>query len=240
MSRSMRLWQDDVLSRFRSASSEEDLFEAIKAEARKIGFEYCALVLQLHVHLTNPKTIVFTNYPSAWKARDVAHNYLATGPVARHGISPRPIVWSDDVFKDSPEFWEDARSHGLRYGWTQASADSRGIRGTFTLARSNEPLSEAELRDKGYQMVWLTQAAHECMGSRVSSRLLPETSVQLSEPEIAVLKWTADGKTSGEVSDILNIPERTVNFHVSKAMHKLNCANKTATTVRAALLGLLT
>lgn len=47
------------------------------------------------------------------------------------------------------------------------------------------------------------------------------------------------GKTAGEIATIINITERTVNFHISNAMEKLNCINKTAATVKAALLGLL-
>lgn len=70
-------------------------------------------------------------------------------------------------------------------------------------------------------------------------KMLPETSVQLSSREVEVLQWTGDGKTSAEVSEILNISERTVNFHIGNAMTKLNAANKTAAVVRAAILGML-
>ncbi|WP_278278529.1 MULTISPECIES: LuxR C-terminal-related transcriptional regulator [Acidithiobacillus] len=33
--------------------------------------------------------------------------------------------------------------------------------------------------------------------------------------------------------------ERTINFHIGKAMAKLNAVNKTAAVLRAAMLGLL-
>ena len=54
-----------------------------------------------------------------------------------------------------------------------------------------------------------------------------------------VLRWTADGKTSGEVGEIMNISERTVNFHVNNALEKLGAANKTAGVIKAAMLRLL-
>ncbi|MHB1574880.1 MAG: LuxR C-terminal-related transcriptional regulator [Acidithiobacillus ferrooxidans] len=38
---------------------------------------------------------------------------------------------------------------------------------------------------------------------------------------------------------MLNITERTVNFHIGKAMAKLNAVNKTAAVLQAAMLGLL-
>jgi LuxR family transcriptional regulator len=88
-------------------------------------------------------------------------------------------------------------------------------------------------------MAWLTQVAHQCMSRLVGERILPEAAVKLSSREKEVLQWTAEGKTAGETSEIMNISERTVNFHIANAMEKLSCANKTAATVRAALLGLL-
>jgi LuxR family transcriptional regulator len=53
------------------------------------------------------------------------------------------------------------------------------------------------------------------------------------------LRWTADGKTSSEVGEILYISERTVNFHVNNALIKLGAANKTAGVIKAAALGFL-
>ena len=61
----------------------------------------------------------------------------------------------------------------------------------------------------------------------------------LTDREIEVLRWTADGKTASEIADILNISERTANFHIANAITKLNAPNKTAAVVRAGMLGML-
>lgn len=87
--------------------------------------------------------------------------------------------------------------------------------------------------------MWFTQAAHLGMSRLLSNKMLPETKVQLSSREVEVLQWTGDGKTSAEISEILNISERTVNFHIGNAMSKLNTANKVAAVVRAAMFGML-
>jgi len=90
----------------------------------------------------------------------------------------------------------------------------------LTLARSNDELSAAEIRENSLKMSWLVQAAHESFARLISTRsaVLP---VQLTSREIEVLRWTADGKTSGDVGQIMNISERTVNFHVNNAIEKL-------------------
>lgn len=236
----MKPWQDDLLSLLSSAETEQDLFGKLQAEARKICFDHCAYGLRLPLHFTQPKTVMFNTYPTDWQARYIAENYLDIDPIVRHGASTLlPLVWTNHVFEAAPEFWEEAHSHGIQYGWSQSSISVQGIRGMLTLARSDENLSEEELRDKGSHMIFLAQAAHQCMSERVAARLLPEAAVKLSGREKEVLQWTAEGKTSAEISEIMNITERTVNFHIAKTMEKLNCANKTAATVRAALLGLL-
>ena len=66
-----------------------------------------------------------------------------------------------------------------------------------------------------------------------------DDQLALTKREVEVLKWTADGKTSGEISDLLSVSENTVNFHVRNAVSKLQSANRTAAVVRAAMLGLL-
>jgi len=49
----------------------------------------------------------------------------------------------------------------------------------------------------------------------------------LSKREAECLSWISSGKTSFEVSQILGISERTVNFHVNNCMKKFNAVNRT-------------
>jgi LuxR family quorum-sensing system transcriptional regulator SolR len=54
-----------------------------------------------------------------------------------------------------------------------------------------------------------------------------------------MLKWCADGKTSDEISIILNLTKRTVDFHIANAINKLNVTNKTAAAVKAIQLNII-
>lgn len=236
----MKHWQEDQFSALRRFQCEHQLFQALTKAALQLGFDYCAYGLRLPLPLTNPKTEIFDNYPVAWRTRYRQENYVAIDPTVHHGLSsPLPVLWSDEIFTQACGFWEDARSFGMRVGWAQSSRDSSGTVGMLTLARSGEPLSVAELQAKELRMVWLAQTAHCEMSRLLAARCMPSMNVSLSDREVSVLRWTADGKTSAEISDILNISERTVNFHIGNAIAKLNAANKTGATVRAAMLGLL-
>ncbi len=61
----------------------------------------------------------------------------------------------------------------------------------------------------------------------------------LTARETECLRWTAEGKTAWEVGRILQISERTANWHLQAASHKLGCANKIQAVVKAIRIGLL-
>jgi DNA-binding CsgD family transcriptional regulator len=65
-----------------------------------------------------------------------------------------------------------------------------------------------------------------------------ETTTLLSKREKEVLRWLKEGKSSWEVAFILNISERTVNFHVNNIMLKLNAVSRTQAVAVAIEKGL--
>jgi DNA-binding CsgD family transcriptional regulator len=55
----------------------------------------------------------------------------------------------------------------------------------------------------------------------------------LTGREREVLTWTAAGKSSWEISVILGVTERTVNWTVQNAMRKLSATTRTQAVVNA-------
>ncbi|MNL39966.1 DNA-binding transcriptional activator SdiA [compost metagenome] len=47
------------------------------------------------------------------------------------------------------------------------------------------------------------------------------------------MKLSADGKTAYEIARILSLSERTINFHVHRAIEKLGVNNKMAAVMAA-------
>ncbi|KXW57095.1 regulatory protein SdiA [Ferrovum myxofaciens] len=236
----MKTWQEDQLHALRAVESEHALFEMIVPLARNLGFDYCCYGLRMPLPLTRPKIVIFDNYPISWQKTYQEKNYLAVDPTVQHGMrSLLPVIWSDNLFSSARELWEGARSFGLNVGCARASRDTNGASGLLTLSRSGESISESELLDKEPKMTWLSHIAHQGMSRFLAVKIIPEIGVRLTSREIELLRWTGDGKSSGEISDILNISERTVNFHIGNAMIKLNAANKAAAVIRAAMLGML-
>jgi LuxR family transcriptional regulator, quorum-sensing system regulator SolR len=236
----MTSWQEDLLDVLDQAQSEHEVFRKIEAAAWSLGFDYCAYGLRVPLPLSNPRTILLNNYPTEWQERYVQQGYVQVDPTVQHGCRKNtPLVWSDGVFAQAQEFWEDARSFGLRFGWAKACIDGGGVRGMLTLARSGSPLTEQEVQHNEMKMRWLAHVAHVALSQIFTTRQAEQMQPNLTAREIEVLKWTADGKTSADISSLLAVSENTVNFHVKNAVFKLQTTNKTAATVRAAMLGLL-
>ncbi|BBP02505.1 autoinducer binding domain-containing protein [Sulfuriferula nivalis] len=236
----MTTWQENQLHALLSVECEDKLFCLVVSIGRELGFDHCAYGLRMPLPLTQPKLALFNNYPIAWQNQYQERNYIAADPTVQHGMrSTLPVIWTESLFSSARELWEDAQSFGLKIGWAQSSRDINNASGMLTLARAEEPISEMERQANECKMTWLAQATHSVMAQRLTPKLLPESMIQLSPREIEVLKWTGDGKTSSEISDILNISERTVNFHIGNAITKLNTPNKTAAVIRAAMMGIL-
>lgn len=233
-------WQATQTEALRSAANESEFFNVLAAAARSLGFDYCAYGMRMPLPLSSPKMFMLNNYPTAWQERYAKENYLAIDPTVAHGIkSVAPLVWTESTFKSCPSFWADASAHGINVGWAQSSYDPRGAVGMLTLSRSHDAISEKELLSSSMQTSWLVQAVHEGMTRLLEANRPSSAAVVLTPREIEVLRWTADGKTSGEVGEIMSIAERTVNFHINNCLEKLGAANKTAGVIKAVMLRLL-
>jgi NarL family two-component system response regulator LiaR len=67
---------------------------------------------------------------------------------------------------------------------------------------------------------------------------LPLTEEPLTEREVEVLKWVAQGLSNQEIADRLVVSERTVRSHVSNILEKLHLANRTQAALYALREGL--
>jgi DNA-binding CsgD family transcriptional regulator len=236
----MKPWQEDLVSEFDGDVTPQAIFTKVEEAARALGFDFCAYGLRAPLPLANPKMILLNNYPAEWRALYEQKKYIHIDPSVLHGRRSRtPVVWSDKLFAETPELWNEAKSFGLRVGWAQSTINVSGVAGMLTLARPQETLREPELQIIETRLRWLAQVSHTAMSQALGQKLGLGTQNRLTDREIEVLKWTADGKTSSEISTILSISDHTVNFHVKNAISKLGVTNKTAAVVQAAVLGML-
>jgi LuxR family quorum-sensing system transcriptional regulator SolR len=237
---SMELPWQDAYQRFQNAGSEQQLFAQIADLAKNLGFEYCCYGIRMPLPVSKPKVAIFDTYPAGWMAHYQENNFLQIDPMVREGMrSTRLIVWPDAPQEDSRKLWEDARDFGLSYGAAQSSWGAHGVGGLLTISRSTNQLTPVEIDDLTLKMSWLSNMAHALMSQFLVPKLAPEANLVLTPREREVLCWTGEGKTSCEIGQILNISERTVNFHINNILFKLSATNKVQAVVKAIAMGLI-
>lgn len=236
----LEMLYQELITKAPADASPQELFDQVMKVAKLLGFEYCAFGIRLPYPLSTSRIEIFNNYPGLWSERYAREGYLARDPSVAHGRSCTSArMWDDQLFESTPALWSEARSMGLRHGWFKSTHETSGMGSMLTLARSSEVITPAELRVHEKTMSMLVHMAHQALTKALMPMELPTAQSQLTSREIEVLRWTADGKSSSEIADILTISDNTVNFHIKNAVRKLRTNNKTAATVRAAVLGLL-
>jgi len=80
---------------------------------------------------------------------------------------------------------------------------------------------------------------HLALSHIFCNRKSASNTIVLSFREKEVLTWLKQGKSSWEMSVILGISERTVNYHIYNIMQKLEVVNRPQALAVAVRLGLI-
>ncbi|HET7930708.1 MAG TPA: autoinducer binding domain-containing protein [Rhodanobacteraceae bacterium] len=237
----MENWREDCLGRLSpEAGPSAALFKKLGTITAELGFEYCSYVLKSPVPVAQPRVAWWSNYPDRWLDRYFSNNYLDIDPLIQQtSRSMRPLAWASESQEVQPQFWEEARANGIRYGWAMSTCGPDMTTGMLSLARSDEAIAAAELNATEMKLVWLAHVMHELVSTAEMGASIPESACHLTDRECEVLRWSAAGKTVGEVSKILGIADRTVTFHVTSSLCKLDVTNKTQAVAKALLLRLI-
>lgn len=70
-------------------------------------------------------------------------------------------------------------------------------------------------------------------------RPLEIAALRLTQREIECLAWVSEGKTSGELAEIVGLSEHTVNHYLLSATRKLDSVNRTQAVAKALRHGLI-
>ncbi len=73
----------------------------------------------------------------------------------------------------------------------------------------------------------------------VPTGLLGRKLPELTKREAEVLTWAAQGKSSVDIAAILNMSDRTVEFHIKNIMNKLRVVTRVQAVLKASLHGMI-
>lgn len=185
--------------------------------------------------------IIVTTYPAKWLERYTERNYARIDPVIIRGLASVGAV----IFDHShPANAEEAvlASEAIEFGIGHYTIGipvhiGPNIRSVTTFSTD---LAVAEATDESTGILARCREHAHIISLKVTERFLRKDppKVALTDREIEVLYWGAQGKTDKEIGDHLGISRWTVIAHTQSAKTKLHVSNKSAAIARALELNL--
>lgn len=178
------------------------------------------------------------DYPEAWIETYFAKGYLKVDPVLKKNFTNFPFQYWKDTYRQSPpprQFISDSRDFGLQSGCTFGMTDLNGREGSiFSFAGSSieyHPRTEAIIK---HVVPHFNQAL-----VRIFSTKTGRKPAELTPREQEILRWIKEGKSSWDISMIVGISARTVNYHVNNVKRKLDAVSRAQAVAIGVEQGLL-
>jgi LuxR family transcriptional regulator, quorum-sensing system regulator BjaR1 len=176
--------------------------------------------------------IILDHWPQSWIARYSSRGYLSVDPTIRRVRAGAPAFYWDDLIETRDDLaaqrvMDEAADFGLRQGLTVALLTLDGPAVGFSLSGGQ---IEHNPRLKGMMTLVASYALGQCFGR---DKAAPAGPSGLTNREIDVLRWLAEGKSDRDIGQILLISEHTVDKHLRSAFAKLGAANRASAVAKA-------
>jgi DNA-binding CsgD family transcriptional regulator len=230
------------LEEFISASSvcrsETELLNLYLEAVEEEGYQNAVFAKARGQRLT---AIPWNHFPEGYSHNYISHRWDEIDPIVQHIHSARrPFMWSDvcarmDLSSRQQTFLEDCRDLGVHSGVTiplhgpgsEVDLISLSLRDEARVDPGRIPLIHA-------LTVQYRSRLSELQGDPVTA------TRSLTFKETECLRWCKEGKTNWEIGEIMSISEKTVEFHLSNTIKKLNVSNRITAVVKGIQLGIVT
>lgn len=215
-----------------------DLIELFARACSARGFDHFALA-ELRPAMDSPAERVVpiaVRYPRGWTEHYQASGYAAVDPVVLQTPLRRgPHWWTEfQIGEPQQRMIREAGEAGLRRG---AAIPVHGPFGEVLIAGFATDTADLPATVLA-ELHFITTQFKLVHGALASQVLVP--SVSLTDRELECLRWSACGKSSLDIAEILHVSENTVNFHLKNAIAKLDACNRTMAIVKAIRMGIVT
>lgn len=168
--------------------------------------------------------IVNVDYPMEWMELYEKRKYILVDPIIKANFTQfTPLNWGD-VYKQLPppkDFLRLSTEFTLESGYAYGAKNLKGTKGSiFSFSGKTVEYNARSVAILSYIVPHLHQTLERVLRQRQTC------SCVLTEREKEILRWSAAGKSSWDISIILNISERTVYYHMSNIMQKLDAVNR--------------
>jgi DNA-binding CsgD family transcriptional regulator len=232
-----------VLQRFSTAKSIEEITELCRFHANQLGFDTFVYALRIPSNFSSSRLVLLKGYPEQWLDHYFTNAYYEIDPIIAYCTEyVTPIQWHDlpkIPSTRSIQMMNEASEFGLKAGITMPMHSPHGEMGVLSFALNRPETTSREITQHAMPYIQILAGyIHEAVRRVLNLEDLNQ-EILLTAREKECMKWAADGKTSWEISRLLNLSERTINFHLNNATQKLHASNRQHALIKATLLGLI-
>jgi DNA-binding CsgD family transcriptional regulator len=222
-----------------AATTADSLFSLYEQAAATFGYDrimYSALSATEGGVPCGPA--ILRNYPDDWIGHYIDKSYIRLDPVRRHGLrSSAPFLWTDlnrrKLSAVERLVMDEAGEAGLHDGIGIAFHDPNGVVGVG-LASSSGGTDPRRVLGHLNMLSVQFNTAYQALHLAVA-----QPSVHLTAREHEILQWCAKGKGNWAISEILNISEHGVDFHLRNVLRKLGADSRITAVVKGLRQGLI-
>lgn len=217
-----------------------DVFKYLRATAEEFGFKKFSVVEVPWEEASLSSVMIMNNWdPEFVQAYDEL-NLARNSPIFLHvRKSVLPLLF--DVKEVQAQGPTEQRAAAMRdfesfrqtKGLILPAFAPNGKRGAVTFTGSHLQIAQDDVQSLHVRAIHVFERLSRLRDERGSRR--PE----LSEKERECLSWTAQGKTSGEIADILELTVNSVNHHLTACCKKLDSTNRVSAVATAVRMGLV-
>lgn len=232
-------WRENVEQHFQVLTAAPQLKGLLQDYIQSLGFDFFAFFIQHRVPFTRPRVYLHDTYPEAWIKRYKERNYYAIDPVLQCCLrAGKGVEWTPELFCSAKEMWQEAGNFGLLSGFSCSAMASNRAVGILSIGSHRPFITDCRQVELEVKLHFLAEQSL-CLLERLNDEALMVQGNDFSQRELEILKWTAEGKTSQEISLILSISEHTVNFYQKNMKKRFNVSNKTQIACYAAAIGVI-
>lgn len=231
----------DFIDKLRYAESQEDITAELGRLADRFGFtSFCV------AGIPDPGTrfdgyLMISGWTDDWRDRYLENDYFNHDPVVtKLRQTATPFLWSEAVTglvlpPTGKRIMDEAASVGMADGFCVPIYAPHGFQAAVSFGA---PAIDIDLSKKSalhLASIHAHNRAREVLGA---IERVPD-DVGLTPRELECLKWCAAGKTSWEISQILNISQHTADWYLASATKKLQAVNRVQAVAEGFRKGLL-
>jgi LuxR family quorum sensing-dependent transcriptional regulator len=225
----------DFIDGLETMSTADEAWNALLSFSQRYGLRFGGLADIPSAGESLDDTVLCVSWPEEWRERYFHQNYVQKDPAVLHMFrTPEPYTWADTL--ECPEYTrsqrrivEEAAEFGMTGGLIVPILGLRSGTAIVSMAGDNPDLSTRERAELHLAAIYAHGRIRALSASKRRATALPALSLRERE----CLQWVAVGKSDWEIGEILDISEKTANFHIEQVKRKYNVATRVQAVVQA-------